>query len=366
MGGSSWDDDDIRSRAATRASQGQQPMQHSQNVQAKIASGQTVTAADALHANLNIYGKRREARDSPAHPNSVPILVVFDETGSMADIPPNVQKQLIKLMAFLLGKGYIEDPQICIGAVGDAGANEIAPLQIGQFESGAEIDDDINLIYLEGNGGGNSSPVSDEIQRLMFPDHFVRPGITPPRPYLPRESYQNVIYYAANCIDTDAFQKRGKKGYLIIVGDECAYDRVSKENVKRLMGIDIESDMSTVDVIRACQEKWQIFYVIPNGSNHYNDDNVRLFWSSLLGKENVIKLDKIEAVCETIGQIIGLCEDTLDPKDMAAHLHDLGSSHVAGAVLKGLSTLADSRALARVGTGSLPEATSRSTGTTRL
>lgn len=177
MGGSSYSDDFYKDRVASRAVSGTPTFIHDANVKSgKVKAG--------VHDSLNIHGKIREARDSAAHPNSTPIAVVFDETGSMAQVPVLMQQKLPALMGLLQRKSYIEDPQILFGAIGDYTTPEAAPLQIGQFESGLEMDDNITHIFLEGNGGGQN-----------------------------HESYQNALYYLAHRTSTDAWEKRGKKGY---------------------------------------------------------------------------------------------------------------------------------------------------------
>lgn len=93
----------------------------------------------------------REARDNDEHPNSVPISVFFDETGSMGTIPRVVQEKLGGLFTLLLRKGYVEDPQLLIGAYGDAYTDSV-PLQVGQSESDNRVDETLDNLFLEGYG----------------------------------------------------------------------------------------------------------------------------------------------------------------------------------------------------------------------
>lgn len=332
MGYSSYSDDFYRDRVADRAAKGTPTFIHDANVR----TGKTTAG---VHDSLNIRGKIRESRDSKEHPESTPIAVIFDETGSMAGVPKVMQAKLPQLMGLLLRKGYIKDPQILFGAIGDYNNREKAPLQIGQFESGIEMDDNITHIFLEGAGGGTYE-----------------------------ESYQNAMYYMAHRTSCDAFEKRGKKGYLFLIGDEKAYPRSTKAELDALIGDGAQSDASLKDIVAACQEKWNVFFVIPKGTNHYDDPQLVQFWADLIGAQNVIKLENPEAVCETIGLTIGLMEGSTDIDSMHDDLKDVGASKaIVHATAASLDNLARSTALARTGTGgSLPEKRGRSEKTERL
>src|ERR1043166_5501496 len=76
-------------------------------------------------------GRRvRESRDSDEHPESVPVYVNFDDTGSMRRIPYTFQQWLEKLMTTLVVKAGLKDAQICYSANGDVGSAR-APLPVG-------------------------------------------------------------------------------------------------------------------------------------------------------------------------------------------------------------------------------------------
>ena len=139
MGYSSWSDSAYRSVSSTRATASS----------AEIFRGET--SIDPLMDPRQMTV--REARDSEHHPNSIPILVAFDVTGSMGDIPTRFAKDMLgKLMTRLVEQRWVVDPQLLFAAVGDA-VSDRAPLQIGQFESGLEMDMWLTRLWLEGGGG---------------------------------------------------------------------------------------------------------------------------------------------------------------------------------------------------------------------
>src|SRR5437588_7936934 len=200
MGSTRWSDDHYRDRARLRAAAGKDAFEYDD----AIRRGR---AARKVHDKMNPRGvKVRESRDSEAHPESHAVGVLFDVTGSMRTVPRILQANLPRLMGLLIRKGYLEHPQILIGAVGDATCDS-APLQVGQFESGIEIEEDLGKLFLEGGGGGHIT-----------------------------ESYELAMYFMARHTAMDCLEKRGKRGYLFIIGDETPYPRVKKHEVEKATG----------------------------------------------------------------------------------------------------------------------------------
>ena len=105
MGGGSWSSTVHEERAKARAVTNTPVFTHDADVRAgKVQS--------ALHPDLDpskLKNGVREARDSAAHPNSVPIIFALDETGSMSRVPHVVQSKLGGLMTTILTKGILAD-----------------------------------------------------------------------------------------------------------------------------------------------------------------------------------------------------------------------------------------------------------------
>lgn len=270
----------------------------------------------------------RESRDSDLHPTSLAIGVVFDVTGSMKEIPVTLEKKLAGLMALLTQKGYVAHPQILFGAIGDAYSDSV-PLQIGEFESGAEMDDDLDKIYLEGNGGGQHS-----------------------------ETYELAHYFFLHHTATDCWEKRQHKGYFFTMGDEACYDYVRKTHVKDLIGDTLQADVPTAEVIQALEERYHVFHIIIEQGSYPHNPTIEGVWTKLLG-ERVLKLEDADNVAELIALTIGLTEGTVDIDAAAAHLKDVGlGSKAITTVTKALVPLAKSAALTKPSTvtGDLVEA----------
>ena len=104
----------------------------------------------------------------------------------------------------------------------------------------------------------------------------------------------------------------------------------------------------------AALEKFEIFFIIPGGTQNYNSKPIRDFWVDLIGAERVIKIADPAAVCETIATTIGLMEGAVDATGIRADLADVGASAtIVAAVTSGLDGLARSTAHDRVVDGSV-------------
>ncbi|SEG58776.1 hypothetical protein SAMN04489712_10720 [Thermomonospora echinospora] len=282
------------------------------------AFAHTDSGATTTHPALDPHGVTfRESRDNDEHPESLAIAVLFDVTGSMGTVPRVLQTKLPDLLGLLIRKGYVEHPQLMFGGVGDATCDR-APLQIGQFESDNRMDDDLGRILLEGGGGG----------QMM-------------------ESYELAMYFMARHTALDCFEKRGRRGYLFMIGDELAYPKVDRRLVAKVLGEDLAEDVRTEDIVAELRRMYEVYFIVPEGGYHSGDPRLRDFWRGLLG-QHVLYLDDLDAVCETIALTIGLSEDAIDLNEGLEHLAEFGSS--AGPSV--------SRALARLDADRSPVAVS--------
>ncbi len=327
MGGSRWSDDFYRDREEDRKKAGVSAFAYDKAMKA--------ARTKVAHPKMLPFKTTRESRDSDAHPNSVAIGVVFDVTGSMGGIPVQLQKKLPQLMGLLGRKNYVQDPQILFGAVGDYRADRV-PLQIGQFESGVEMDDDLGRLFLEGGGGGTYE-----------------------------ESYELPLYYFARHTSIDCFEKRGKKGYLFLIGDEMPYTKATKAEVESIIGDDLPKDLTIEEIIVEARERYNVFFVIPRGASNGADPKLRDRWTKLLGEQNVIMLEEPDGVCEAIGIAIGLCEGTVDADSIEDDLVDAGATGALARTVKAaLDPLA--KGIVHVSKTALGTTTKDAGATTRL
>jgi hypothetical protein len=296
MGSTRWSDDHYRDRARLRARTGRDAFEHDHAIR-------TGEADRAVHPKMNPRGVRvRESRDSDAHPESHAVAVLFDVTGSMQGVPRILQANLPKLMGLLIRKGYLDHPQILIGAIGDATC-DAAPLQVGQFESGIEIEEDLGKLYLEGGGGGHIT-----------------------------ESYELALYFMARHTAIDCFEKRGRRGYLFVIGDETPYPTIKRNEVAALIGDGMQTSIRVEQVIAELERTYDVYYVLPKMTQHWNNSVVHRRWVELLGQK-ALRLEDPSAICELIASTIGVAEGRVDLEHLADDLRDAGSSaEVARAV----------------------------------
>jgi hypothetical protein len=210
----------------------------------------------------------------------------------------------------LLGACHIADPQLLFMAIGDA-TSDHAPLQIGQFESTAELMDQwLTWSYLEGGGGGSGS-----------------------------ESYELAFYVLAQHTDLDCFAKRKKRGYLFMTGDELPYPAVSRHQIEALIGEKLDEDIPIEEAIAAAAETYHLFFLIPDLQRR---GNCEARWRALLG-DHVICMESPDDTCAVAAAIVGLTEGVLPNTDaVATALKAEGISRDrVGAIVRALRPYAD-------------------------
>jgi hypothetical protein len=300
MGSGRWSTDVYSAAAGYRAATGTSAFAYSDS-----GARQAHPALDPLNVG------KRESRDSDEHPHSTPIAVLFDVTGSMRTVPRILQTKLPQLLGLLTRKGYATDPHLMFGAIGDATCDRV-PLQIGQFESDNRMDEDLARIVLEGGGGG---------QR--------------------RESYELAMYFMARHVSLDSVEKRGRRGYLFIIGDEMAYPQIKPKEVRRFVGDRLLRPISTEAMLAELRRSFDVYYIMPTAAGWGGDPEILGYWRKLLGQQ-VIELDDLDAVCETIALTVGLGEESIDLDGGLADLVEVGST-AGGSVGKALAPLGAGR-----------------------
>ncbi len=309
MGGGSWDTGAYKSSKTTRAAAGVPDFaytKHATSVHANL---------DPSRINAKPFGKL-ESRDSTEHPNSNPVLVCFDVTGSNQARAVDFQQRLPNLMD-LLNK-YLTDPQVAVAANDDFNVENTNSVQLSDFESDNRVDDHIRNIWLVGDGGGNDG-----------------------------ESYDLLLYAAARKVVLDSVEKRGKKGYLFMYADEPIFTHVKRHEVKEIFGDTIEKDIPIAEIIEEARRNFNVFLIWPEGGyRHAREQYVKLF-----GDDSVITSQHPNLLCELIASTVGLYEDKATPASVVTDLVAVGvGDSEAKALVKSMGKV-HSDALATSGAG---------------
>lgn len=226
-----------------------------------------IFSSSSMSAELDPKGLAfRESRDSADNPQSTPIIVGIDVTGSMGMIADVLaRKGVPTLCENIYTKKPVSDPQILCAGIGDAECDR-SPLQVTQFESDIRISQQLEKIWLEKGGGGN---------------HY--------------EGYALMWWFAAMHTKTDSFEKRGKKGYLFTIGDEYPTPHLRKQDLHRVFGDTLQgSDISMQELLTMASRQWEIFHiVVAEGSccRHFGVEDVHAKWSDVVGQRAVILRD---------------------------------------------------------------------------
>lgn len=223
----------------------------------------------------------RESCDSDDHPASTPIIIALDGTGSMGQIPHNLLTSggLGRLMDHIYTKNTVTDPQIMTMVVGDVRCDNAA-LQATQFESDIRIAEQLKDLYLEGGGGGNGT-----------------------------ESYDLPWLFAATKTKTDAFDKRGKKGYLFTIGDEGVPVGIEAHQYKDVFGSSDFTHLTASKMLELAQEKWNCFHILCEETSYAASSIKRLRreWDSLMGR-HVLYLSNHKFLSELVIAVIEIEE----------------------------------------------------------
>jgi len=296
MGSGTYSGDIYRSKVGKRVKSGSS-MAYSHSIRRGEKEAKAHDLLDPLH--LNKAGvKIRECLDSDEHPDVTPIIVSFDLTGSNAEVAALSQDKLRLLYGILQRRGIAADPTVCVAGYGDAYCDAV-PLQISQFEASNAIDEALDCMYLESGGGGNGG----ETATLLW-------------------------YFVNKFVKTDAYDKRGKRGYFFMIADECALD-LKEEHIREFLGEEPDAELLTARAnARKLAEKWNVFVLqVDNGAARSQDAENK--YVSLFGREHVLPLSVPENMIETIAAAVGAIEETLTEQDAQDALRESGASEEA-------------------------------------
>ncbi len=193
-----------------------------------MRGAQDMYRARGLDPDLSPYKVIRECCDSDEHPDTVPVILALDVTGSMGGALLKTASSLGVIMQNILDK--YKDVEFMVMGIGDLSYDR-GPIQISQFESDIRIAEHLDKIWFERGGGGNSF-----------------------------ESYTAAWYMGLHHTALDCW-KRGRKGIIITLGDEPLNPCLPGSRLEQLTGDCLQGDVETRELYLRALEKFEIFHV---------------------------------------------------------------------------------------------------------
>lgn len=270
MGCGSWDTKSFVSYSTARGYD-----TDSRGVVTGSYSNQEMFKAKNIDAALDPKGVIRECCDNEEHPNTLPVILALDVTGSMGQTAVEIAKRLNEIMTKLYGQ--IKDVEFMIMGIGDL-AYDTYPIQASQFESDIRIAEQLEKVYFEFGGGGNSY-----------------------------ESYTAAWYFGARHTKLDCWN-RGKKGIIITIGDERLNPYLPRTayycGLLNATGDSLQADVETKDLYTETAEKFDIYHINVNHRGGYDQEQIKKSFLEYLDDKHFCTINKLDDITDTIVEII--------------------------------------------------------------
>lgn len=268
MGGGSWTK---TSFASYSTSVGKKMNADSTIDYSGMSIGQIFKQYD-LHKDLNPYNVIRECRDSDEHPNTIPVIIGIDVTGSMGPAAREVASKLNPIITDIMEKQT--DVEVMIMGIGDLYYDQ-APIQASQFESDVRIARQLDQIYFEGGGGGNDA-----------------------------ESYTAAWYFGLHNTDLDCV-KRGKRGVIITIGDEPLNEDLPVKVLNGVLGSHEQVNVDSKDLFIEASKKFDIYHIHVNHDNGSTsrEKSAKTRFGDVIGSQHVM-VSNIDGLAKLISSIV--------------------------------------------------------------
>lgn len=256
-----------------------------------IGSGSDVSQLFTNRAMDDRYDPRfihmRESCDSEDSPESTPIILAFDDTGSMGYLAVEIAKNALNdTITQIYAKQPVTNPHVLCAAFGNHG--DMAPLQVTQFEADIRVVEQLLDLWIEQGGNGYSG-----------------------------DTY--VWYFAAKHTKIDSFDRRGRKGFLFTLGDDYCSQSLDSAVIQRIFNDD-ERAYTVEELIKLAGEKYEVFHII---TKPLSQNTVKYWKMTLPGRVAVVDADSMPYLAQVITSIMQLSggkprEEVLEQWDGAA------------------------------------------------
>lgn len=246
-----------------------------------------------------------------------PIIIVLDVTGSNINFARLVYDKLPMFYGEIEQKGYLDDFDICVCAVGDAKCDDY-PIQIGTPAKGLEIDTWMEKLVLESGGGGQRT-----------------------------ESYELMAHYLLNATEfrSDATPT------IFFIADEKPYDKVSKNEASEI-GLPIEKDYSPWDELNK-KYKNNVYVMLNKYCGRSFDSDITNAWKKVLAPEHTLRIPEEKAIVDLMLGVLAIQKQDLDIYALDMKNRGQTPARIEG-VTSSLQNLSNSVALSTEVSANLP------------
>ena len=265
----------------------------------------------SLSSELNAKNKIRECCNSGEHPNTVPVILALDVTGSMGAACDECAASISALMKDLYEQ--FEDVEVMVMGVGDFECDR-APLQVSQFESDVRVAKQMDKVWLERGGGGNGY-----------------------------ESYSAPWWFGLYRTKLDCYDKQGRKGIIITMGDEPLNPTLESRMVFDFLGDEPNTKekapeycWKTDALYKAASKKFDIYHITvqDNRTNYEGDGSsydrkVDKSFKNVIGEDNYI----VSTVDGLKNNIVKLIERSYNNREHLVEKADAVSHDETGAIV---------------------------------
>ena len=215
----------------------------------------------------------RECCDTEEHPQTIPVILAIDVTGSMGETAMEVSSSLNVIMTDLYKD--VPDVEFSVMGIGDLECDS-APIQMSQFESDVRIAEHLDKIYFEGGGGANAY-----------------------------ESYSAAWYMGLYHTRLDCWN-RNKKGIIITFGDETINPSLPYGALNDVTNDGVQFPIKTEELYNMVSEKYEIYHVFVNhsSSSARRYKTAKEEFEKIIGEDHFYSIDSMNEISEVVTHII--------------------------------------------------------------
>lgn len=245
-------------------------------------SNQDMFKARNIDSALDPKNVIRECCDTEEHPNTIPVILALDVTGSMGEAAVEVAKKLNVIMTKLYEK--VTDVEFLIMGIGDLACDR-CPIQASQFESDIRIAEQLDKIYFEFGGGGNSY-----------------------------ESYTAAWYFGSRHTKLDCLN-RGRKGIIITMGDEQLNPYLPLKGYRsgliEATGDNLQADVETKDLYNEASQKFNIYHLDVIHHHRWDEDEIEKSYKKYLDDTHFRRVNMDSITNEIVDIIVNEAENNV-------------------------------------------------------